>query len=119
MPPEEVEKEAKTQEIRQQLDEFMQKDIADIISYAANKLQQFYPSFTHQQKKSILTNSENSKVFLRADLYADYGFADKDPEAYVAQSVFNYKKRKTEKSEHFSLLRTNIRIRRLEIELNG
>lgn len=94
-PPEELEKESKKAEIRQHLDELMQKDVADIIAYAANQLQTYYPTFTAQQKKSILTNGEYLKAFLRANLYAEYGFADKDPEAYVAQSVFNYKKGKS------------------------
>ena len=92
-PPEELEKETKKVEMKQRLDELMQLDIAEIIGYVGNKLHQYYPSFTHQQKKSILQNGEHLKSFLRADLYADYGFADKDPEAYVAQSVFNYKKK--------------------------
>ncbi|MBD2703388.1 replication initiation protein [Spirosoma sp. BT702] len=92
--PEELEKETKKAEIRQRLDELLQTDIADLISYAAKQLQTYYPSFTSQQRKAILTNSENLKAFIRADLYAEYGFAEKDPEAYVAQSVFNYKKNK-------------------------
>ena len=91
--PEELEKETKKAEMRQRLDELFQMDIADIISYAAGKLQQYYPSYTQQQRKTILTSGEHLKAFIRADLYADYGYADKDPEAYVAQSVFNYKKK--------------------------
>lgn len=91
-PPEEVEIDNRKIELRQQLDELMQKDITDLISYVANKLTNYYPSFSQSQKKAILTNTEYLKSFLRSDLYADYGFADKDPEAYVAQSVFNYKK---------------------------
>ncbi|CAN5293383.1 hypothetical protein BH09BAC4_BH09BAC4_06720 [soil metagenome] len=97
-PPEEQEKETKKAEMRQRLEELLQLDIADLMGYVANKLQQYYPSFTQQQKKSILTNTESLKAFLRADLYADYGYADKDPEAYVAQSVFNYKKNKLAES---------------------
>lgn len=93
-PPKELEKEAKKAEMRQRLDELLHMDIADIISYAAGKLQQYYPSYTQQQRKTILTSGEHLKAFIRADLYADYGYADKDPEAYVAQSVFNYKKSK-------------------------
>lgn len=93
IPPEELEKETKKAEMKQRLDELMQLDIAEIIGFVGNKLHQYYPSFTHQQKKAILQNTEYLKAFLRADLYADYGFADKDPEAYVAQSVFNYKKK--------------------------
>jgi len=92
-PPEELEKETKKAEMKQRLDELMQLDIAEIIGYVGNKLHKYYPSFTQQQKKSIVQNGEYLKAFLRADLYADYGFADKDPEAYVAQSVFNYKKK--------------------------
>ncbi len=94
IPPEELEKENKRAEMKQRLDELMQLDIAEIIAFVGKKLSQYYPSFTQQQKRSILQNGENLKSFLRADLYADYGFADKDPEAYVAQSVFNYKKKK-------------------------
>lgn len=93
-PPEALEKESKKAEIKQRLDELMQKDIADVIAYAAHQLQTYYPTFTGQQKKTILTSGEHLKAFLRADLYAEYGFADKDAEAYVAQSVFNYKKAK-------------------------
>ena len=98
-PPEELEKEIKKAEMKQRLDELMQMEIAEIISFVANKLTQYYPSFTQQQKKAILQNGENLKTFLRADLYADYGFADKDAEAYVAQSVFNYKKKKVASDE--------------------
>ncbi len=94
-PPEELEQETKKAEIKQRLDELMQQDIADLISHAANTLQKYYGSFTSQQKKTILTSGEHLKAFIRADLYVDYGYADKDPEAYVAQSVFNYKKGKS------------------------
>lgn len=97
-PPNELEKETKKAEMKQRLDELMQLDIAEVISYAGNQLSQYYPSFTHQQKKAILQNGELLKAFLRANLYAEYGFADKDPEAYVAQSVFNYKKKGIEKA---------------------
>ena len=95
-PPEELEKELKKIDLRQQLDELMQQDIADVIAYASKKLREYYPSFSQQQRKSILTNAEHLKAFLRADMYADFGYADKDPEAYVAQSVFNYKRNKKE-----------------------
>jgi plasmid replication initiation protein len=98
IPPEELEKETKKAEMKQRLEELMQLDIAEIMAYAGNKLHQYYPSYTYQQKKAILQNGELLKAFLRADLYADYGFADKDPEAYVAQSVFNYKKKGLEQS---------------------
>ncbi|MCY7357852.1 MAG: replication initiation protein [Rudanella sp.] len=96
-PPGELEKETKKVEMKQRLDELMLLDIAEIISYAGNQLTQYYPSFTQHQKKSILQNGDYLKAFLRADLYAEYGFAEKDPEAYVAQSVFNYKKKGIEK----------------------
>lgn len=92
-PPDELERETKKAEMKQRLDELMQMDIAEIVSYAGTKLSQYYPSFTHQQRKAILQNTDKLKAFLRADLYADYGFANKDPEAYVAKSVFNYKKK--------------------------
>lgn len=99
-PPEEVEIDNRKAELRQHFDELMQKDIADLISFAANKLTEYYPSFSQTQKKTILTSTEHLKAFLRSDLYADYGFADKDPEAYVAQSVFNYKRARTKKAEN-------------------
>ena len=90
-PPEQLEKEEKKAEINQRLEAMFQSDIADIISYASNQLSQFYPSFSQHQKKTILTDTQKLKDFLRADLYVDYGYADINPEAYVAQSVFNYK----------------------------
>ncbi len=98
-PPKELEIDNRKAELRQHFDELMQKDIADLISYAANKLKDYYPSFNQKQKKTILTSTEHLKAFLRSDLYADFGFADKDPEAYVAQSVFNYKKGKSSEEE--------------------
>ncbi|GAB3570701.1 hypothetical protein GCM10027578_27550 [Spirosoma luteolum] len=88
-----LEKDAKRAEMKQRLDELMQLDIAEVITYAGTKISQYYPSFTQQQRKAILQNTEKLKAFLRADLYADFGFANKDAEAYVAQSVFNYKKK--------------------------
>jgi len=90
-PPEQLEKEEKKAEINQRLEAMFQSDIADIVSYASNQLSQFYPTFSQHQKKAILTDTQKLKDFLRADLYVDYGYADINPEAYVAQSVFNYK----------------------------
>lgn len=90
-PPEELEKEEKKVEMNQRLEAMFQSDIADIVSYASNQLSQFYPSFSQQQKKAILSDTQKLKDFLRADLYVDYGYAEINPEAYVAQSVFNYK----------------------------
>lgn len=89
--PEKQEEESKKAEMTQRLDAMFQSDIADVISYASNKLSQYYPTFSQQQKKAILTETEKLKAFIRADLYVDYGYADVNPEAYVAQSVFNYK----------------------------
>ncbi|GAB3182448.1 replication initiation protein [Telluribacter humicola] len=89
--PEELEKEEKKEEMNQRLEAMFQSDIAEVVAYASNKLSQFYPSFSQQQKKAILSDTEKLKAFLRADLYVDYGYADVNPEAYVAQSVFNYK----------------------------
>lgn len=82
--------------MKQRLEELMQKDIADLMGYVSNKLQQYYSSYSQQQKKAIMQNMDYLKAFLRADLYADYGFADKDPEAKVPQNVFNYKKKALE-----------------------
>ena len=98
-PPEELEKETRKAEMKQRLDEIYQMDIADILVYAGGQLSKYYPSFSQKQKKAILQNTEHLKAFLRADLYAEFGFADKDPEAYVAQSVFNYKKVGIEKAK--------------------
>jgi hypothetical protein len=92
-PPDKVEEENKKAEMKLRLDDLMQMEIADLVSYVASRLNQYYPSFTHQQRKAILQNGDKLTAFIRADLYVDYGFATKDAEAYVAQSVFNYKKK--------------------------
>lgn len=94
--PAEQEQEARKAALKQQLDEVMQMELTDVMSYAISKLKQYYPTFTQQQRDSILRNTDYLKAFIRADLYVEYGYADKDPEAYVAQSVFNYKKGKVE-----------------------
>lgn len=92
--PEEIDKETRKTQMKLRFDEVMQLDITEIISYVAAQIQKYYPSFSEKQRKEILQNGENMKTFIRADLYAEFGFADIDPQAYVAQSVFNYKKKK-------------------------
>jgi plasmid replication initiation protein len=89
-PPEKIEIDERRAMMRQRHEELMQLDIANLISYAADQLTRHYGSFSEAQKKTILTQTESLKNFINADLYAEFGFADK-PEAYVATSVFKYK----------------------------
>ncbi|WP_345245893.1 replication initiation protein [Nibrella saemangeumensis] len=92
-PLHEQEKAVQKAEIMQQLDDLLQQDITEVLPRASEILRLYYPSFTAQQKKEILTRPDYLKAFIKADLYVQAGYADKDPQAYVAQSVFDYKKK--------------------------
>lgn len=90
---EELNREEAKNEINQMLDEILQKDEADLIWRASDVLRRNYPSFSSEQRAAILKDMNKLRAFIRADLYATKGFATIDPQAYVAQSVFNYKRK--------------------------
>ena len=64
-----------------------------MIYYAASIIKRQYPSFSAEQRTAILRDREKLHAFIRATTYVQKGFATIDHEAYVAQAVFNYKKK--------------------------
>ncbi|PRY23500.1 replication initiator protein [Spirosoma oryzae] len=78
--------------LNQQFDLIMQLDTADLIAKAGDLLKRHYPSYTPEQRKQILMEEQKLKAFIWADLHVEHGFAKTDAQAYVAESVFNYKK---------------------------
>lgn len=81
------------QEIQDDLKKILASDESDLIYMAASILKRQYPSFSAEQRSAILKDREKLHAFIRATTYVQKGFATIDHEAYVAQSVFNYKKK--------------------------
>jgi len=81
------------EEIQEELKQILAKDETDLIYMAASMLKRQYPSFSTEQRSAILKDREKLHAFIRATTYVQKGFATIDHEAYVAQAVFNYKKK--------------------------
>lgn len=83
----------KVQQTFEQLDEFT------AMRKATEVLAQSYPTFTSEQKKQIISNQDLLSRFIRSDLYALHDPYISDRQAYVAESVFGYKKNKKRRSQ--------------------
>jgi plasmid replication initiation protein len=88
-----LQKEELRQQIQEDLKDILAKDESDLIYLAASILKRQYPSFSAEQRTAILRDREKLHAFIRATTYVEKGFATIDHEAYVAQAVFNYKKK--------------------------
>ena len=93
----EGEDEAATQrrreEVETDLDRIFAQDMPTLIRLAGHALHD-YPSFSLKQQEAILTNQIHLQDFLRAHTYVQRGYATVDRQAYVRESVFQYKKGK-------------------------
>lgn len=80
------------EQFRQELEKVLNYDFAKLVGKASQILITQYPSFTAQQRESILTLKDFLHAFIRADVYATTFSGIKDRQAYVAEAVFGYKK---------------------------
>ena len=81
------------EEVEADLDRIFAQDMPTLVILAGHALHD-YPSFSAKQQEAILTNSIYLLAFLRAHAYAQRGYATIDKQAYVRESVFQYKKGK-------------------------
>lgn len=88
-----AEAQRRREEVEADLDRIFAQDLPTLIRLAGQVLHE-YPSFSVKQQEAILTNPAHLQDFLRAHAYAQRGYATVDKQAYVRESVFQYKKGK-------------------------
>lgn len=81
------------EEVEEDLGRIFEQDMPSLIRLAIHALTD-YPSFSAKQQEAILTNNIHLQAFLRAHTYVQRGYSTIDHQAYVRESVFQFKKGK-------------------------
>lgn len=84
--------------IRGEVEQILQRDVSELLPLASEILIKQYPTFTTQQRESILFNKDFLFSFIRNDSYASQMPNIKDRQAYVAEGVFGYKKARKQRA---------------------